>query len=62
MDGPRLVWDVQRVVSRPTAHDAVMRVRTSTGVRPTDFYGHFFMSNTTDVELAAIGKALVQSD
>lgn len=53
-DGPRLVGDVQRVVARATAHDAVMRVRTSTGVRPTDFYGHFFMSNTTDVELAAI--------
>lgn len=31
-----------------------MRVRTSTGTRPTDFYGHFFMSNSTDVELAAI--------
>lgn len=31
-----------------------MRVRTSTGVRATDFYGHFFMSNTTDVELASI--------
>ncbi|VVC87574.1 unnamed protein product [Leptidea sinapis] len=31
-----------------------MRVRTSTGVRATDFYGHFFMSNTTDVELAAV--------
>ena len=30
-----------------------MRVRTSTGVRPVDFYGHFFMSNTTDVEVAA---------
>lgn len=56
MDGPRLVMDVQRVVGRPTAHDAVMRVRTSTGVRPTDFFGHFFMSNTTDVELAAIGE------
>ncbi|XP_028157980.1 protein transport protein Sec24C-like, partial [Ostrinia furnacalis] len=54
IDGPRLVADVKRVVSRPTAHDAVMRVRTSTGVRATDFYGHFFMSNTTDVELAAI--------
>ncbi|KAJ0171020.1 hypothetical protein K1T71_013219 [Dendrolimus kikuchii] len=54
IDGPRLVYDVKRVVSRPTAHDAVMRVRTSTGVRATDFYGHFFMSNTTDVELAAI--------
>ncbi|XP_045779677.1 protein transport protein Sec24D isoform X1 [Maniola jurtina] len=53
-DGARLAWDVKRVVSRPTAHDAVMRVRTSTGVRATEFYGHFFMSNTTDVELAAI--------
>lgn len=31
-----------------------MRVRTSAGVRPTDFYGHLFMSNSTDVELAAI--------
>jgi len=31
-----------------------MRVRTSTGTRPTDFYGHLFMSNSTDVELAAI--------
>lgn len=43
-------------ISRPIAFDAIMRVRTSTGVRPTDFYGHFFMSNTTDMELAAIGK------
>ncbi|XP_053619272.1 protein transport protein Sec24C isoform X1 [Plodia interpunctella] len=54
VDGPRLVQDVSRVVSRPSAHDAVMRVRCSTGVRATDFFGHFFMSNTTDVELAAI--------
>lgn len=54
LDGPRLARDVKRVAQRPTAHDAVMRVRTSTGVRATDFYGHFFMSNTTDVELAAV--------
>ncbi|XP_072945945.1 protein transport protein Sec24C [Epargyreus clarus] len=53
-DGARLSRDVKRAVSRPAAHDAVMRVRTSTGVRATDFYGHFFMANTTDVELAAI--------
>lgn len=33
-----------------------MRVRTSTGIRPTDFYGHFFMSNTTDMEIASIGN------
>ncbi|CAH2098995.1 unnamed protein product [Euphydryas editha] len=53
-DGARLAWDVRRAVTRPSAYDAVMRVRTSTGVRATDFLGHFFMSNTTDVELAAI--------
>lgn len=53
-DGARLAADVARVVARPTAHDAVMRVRTSTGVRATDFYGHFYMANTTDVELAAL--------
>ena len=41
-------------ISRPIAFDAIMRVRTSTGVRATDFYGHFFMSNTTDMELASI--------
>ncbi|XP_008546955.1 protein transport protein Sec24D [Microplitis demolitor] len=53
-DGERLVQDIINDITRPIAFDAVMRVRTSTGVRPTDFYGHFFMSNTTDMELAAI--------
>ncbi|XP_028041852.1 protein transport protein Sec24C isoform X2 [Bombyx mandarina] len=53
-DGARLLRDVRRALRRPAAHDAVMRLRTSTGVRPTDFYGHFFMSNTTDVELAVM--------
>ena len=36
-----------------------MRVRTSTGVRPVDFHGHFYMSNTTDMELAAIDSSQV---
>lgn len=31
-----------------------MRIRASTGLRPVDFVGNFYMSNTTDVELAAI--------
>jgi len=26
-------------------------------VRATDFYGHFYMANTTDVELAAIDSS-----
>jgi hypothetical protein len=56
IDGARLVQDIIKNISRPVAFDTVMRVRTSTGVRPTEFYGHFFMSNTTDMEIAAIGK------
>lgn len=59
VDGDRFIDDLSRVLSRPTAYDAVMRVRTSTGVRATDFYGHFFMSNTTDVELATLGKNFI---
>lgn len=54
VDGPRLIADVTRNISRPVAFDAIMRVRTSTGVRPTDFFGHYYMSNTTDMELAAV--------
>lgn len=53
MDGERLVEDIRRSVERTIAFDTVLRVRTSTGVRPVDFYGHFFMNNTTDVETAA---------
>lgn len=57
IDGQRLINDVIKNISRPIAFDTVMRVRTSTGVRPTDFYGHFFMSNTTDMEIASIGNS-----
>ncbi|XP_037927400.1 protein transport protein Sec24C isoform X2 [Teleopsis dalmanni] len=53
-DDKRLIEDIIKNISRPIAFDAVMRVRTSAGIRPTDFYGHFFMTNTTDVELASI--------
>lgn len=56
IDGQRLVADIVKNISRPIAFDTVMRVRTSTGTRPTEFYGHFFMSNTTDMEIASIGK------
>jgi hypothetical protein len=60
LDGERLITDIKRVVSREIAFDAIMRVRTSTGVRATDFYGHFFMSNTTDMELASIDSDKVR--
>ncbi|XP_030556615.1 protein transport protein Sec24C isoform X2 [Drosophila novamexicana] len=54
LDGKRLIEDIIKNVSRPIAFDAVMRVRTSAGIRPTEFFGHFYMTNTTDVELASI--------
>jgi len=54
LDGDRFISDLKRNVSRNIVFDAIMRVRTSTGVRPTDFFGSFYMSNTTDMELAAL--------
>jgi protein transport protein SEC24 len=53
-DGQRFLDDLQHNISRAVAFDVMMRVRTSTGIRPTGFYGHFFMQNTTDIEFGAI--------
>jgi len=38
-----------------------MRVRTSTGVRPTDFFGAFYMGNTTDMELASLNSDMAMA-
>ncbi len=54
MDGERFLRDLERDLARPIVFDAIMRVRTSTGVRPVDFYGSFYMANTTDTELASM--------
>ncbi len=54
LDGQRFMDDLRSNVERPISFDAIMRVRTSTGIRPVDFLGNFYMSNTTDVELATM--------
>lgn len=54
IDGERFIEDLKKNLSRPVVFDAIMRVRTSTGVRPVDFFGSFFMANTTDTELASM--------
>lgn len=54
LDGERFIEDLRRNVERPVGFDAILRVRSSTGIRPVDFYGNFYMSNTTDVEMAAL--------
>ncbi|XP_013388768.1 protein transport protein Sec24C isoform X1 [Lingula anatina] len=54
LDGERFMSDLKNNINRPVGFDAIMRVRTSTGIRPVDFWGNFYMSNTTDVELATV--------
>merc|ERR1719385_52779 len=56
LDGERFISDLHHNISRPVVFDAIMRVRTSTGVRPTDFFGAFYMGNTTDMELASLNS------
>ncbi|CAD5206408.1 unnamed protein product [Bursaphelenchus okinawaensis] len=53
-DGKRFLADLRRAVSRPVAFDVMMRVRTSTGIRPTGFFGAFFMQNVTAIEMGTI--------
>ncbi|XP_072196485.1 protein transport protein Sec24C isoform X3 [Excalfactoria chinensis] len=53
-DQDRFLNDLRRDVQKEVGFDAVMRVRTSTGIRATDFFGAFYMSNTTDVEMAGL--------
>ncbi|KAJ8271372.1 hypothetical protein COCON_G00102310 [Conger conger] len=54
VDGDHFVSDLRRDVEKPIGFDGMMRVRTSTGFRATDFFGALHMSNTTDVEMAAV--------
>jgi len=56
-DGNRFLQDLQRNLSREMAFDCVMRVRTSYGVRAVEFYGHFFMANTQDLEIGMMDSS-----
>lgn len=56
VDGERFLADLRHNLSRPIVFDAIMRVRTSTGVRPVEFYGNFYMANTTDTGLASLNS------
>jgi protein transport protein SEC24 len=48
-DGERLSDDLKRNFQRTTVFDALMRVRTSSGIRPIDFLGNFYMTNATEM-------------
>lgn len=54
VDGRHFLSDLRRDVEKSIGFDAIMRVRTGTGFRATDFFGAVYMNNTTDVEMAAV--------
>ncbi|XP_053392421.1 protein transport protein Sec24C-like [Mercenaria mercenaria] len=54
LDGERFIEDLKNNIQSQQAFDAIIRVRTSQGIRPVDFLGNFYMSNTTDVEMCAV--------
>ncbi|PKU42510.1 protein transport protein sec24d [Limosa lapponica baueri] len=53
-DSTQFLSDLRKDIEKKTGFDAIMRVRTSTGFRATDFFGAIYMNNTTDVEMAAV--------
>ncbi|XP_056156037.1 protein transport protein Sec24D [Lampris incognitus] len=53
-DGEHFLRDLKKDVEKSICFDAIMRVRTNTGFRATDFFGAIHMNNTTDVEMAAL--------
>nr|XP_046236643.1 protein transport protein Sec24D [Scatophagus argus] len=53
-DGEHFLRDLRKDVQKSIGFDAIMRVRTSTGFRATDFFGAVYMNNTTDIEMAAV--------
>ncbi|KAM8881843.1 protein transport protein Sec24D isoform 1-T1 [Synchiropus picturatus] len=53
-DGEHFLRDLRKDVQKSIGFDAIMRIRTSTGFRATDFFGAIHMNNTTDVEMAAV--------
>ncbi|KAJ8382885.1 hypothetical protein SKAU_G00036630 [Synaphobranchus kaupii] len=53
-DADLFLNDLRGDIEKPIGFDGIMRIRTSTGFRATDFFGAVFMNNTTDVEMAAV--------
>ncbi|KAJ2909357.1 COPII coat Sec23p-Sfb3p heterodimer component, partial [Coemansia aciculifera] len=66
-DGRRLVADVRADAQRTYGGSAVLRIRTSDGMRVDEHYGNLYMRNHVDVELAGVTSdsavgALLQYD
>jgi len=45
-DGPEFESTIDRILTRETGWEAVMRIRCSRGLKVSSFYGHFFIRST----------------
>ncbi|XP_063716362.1 protein transport protein Sec24C-like isoform X3 [Symsagittifera roscoffensis] len=54
VDGDMLMSDLANCVQKEYGFDAMVRVRTSAGIRPCDFFGNFYMETAQDVELGVM--------
>jgi len=52
--GDALLQDLRRDVGKLFAFDALMRVRTCSGLKVKDHYGNFYSKNDTDINLAGM--------
>ncbi|RWS23295.1 transport Sec24C-like protein, partial [Leptotrombidium deliense] len=57
----RFINDLKTSVKSSFAFDAIMKVRTSTGIRPVEYAGNFYARTTSDIECAALnaGNSIV---
>eukprot|EP01134_Creolimax_fragrantissima_P005944 CFRG5944T1 len=53
-DGHKFSAELGRAISRPFGYEALMRVRTSEGLRAMQYYGNFFMQNHVDMQMSGI--------
>ncbi|KAI3379270.1 hypothetical protein SNEBB_010895 [Seison nebaliae] len=56
-DGEQFLIDLQKNIKKRCVYDAILRLRTSPGIRPVDFLGNHQMYNSTDVNLAIVDES-----
>jgi protein transport protein SEC24 len=59
VDSAKLYNDLRWNLTRPQGLEAIMRVRCSKGLQLQEYYGNFWKRNPTEVELPAVGLAVV---
>ena len=55
-DSEQFCNDLETAVTSIQAFDCTMRIRTSLGIRPVEFYGNHYMENTVDIRYAAMSE------